>query len=110
MRAAIIPHRGNKYRAQAQIVDGEFFASKKEARRWYELKLEERAGQITDLERQVRFALDVNGVPVCQYVADFKYERLGKSVVEDAKGVRTPEYKIKAKLMKACLGITILET
>jgi hypothetical protein len=100
---------GRKYRNVPTEVDGILFASKREARRWSELRLMERAGYITELQRQVRFPLDVNGQPICHYVCDFQYRRNGELVVEDSKGVRTPEYKLKAKLMKAVHQIQIVE-
>jgi hypothetical protein len=101
--------RANKYRAKPVTIDGVFFASTKEARRWAELQLMQRAGYIADLKRQVRFALDVNGVPICHYVADATYTRLGKLVIEDTKGMATDVYRLKKKLMKACLGLEIEE-
>ena len=75
----------------------------------------ERAGTIRNLELQVRFNLVVNDQKICAYVADFQYERENKdgfwcNIVEDAKGVETPEFKLKKKLMKACLGIEIYLT
>ena len=62
---------------------------------------------------QVRFNLMVNDQKICAYIADFCYEREDKDgvwhyIVDDAKGVETPEFKLKKKLMKACLGIDIL--
>jgi hypothetical protein len=114
-----IPGR-RKYGNTRTVVDGITFASKKEAKRWGELRLLEKVGAITDLQRQVRFALEVNGVKVGAYIADFQYREslpdwhgvTGRSqlVVEDCKGFRTPEYKLKAKLMRAVHGITIRET
>jgi hypothetical protein len=100
----------HKYGAQAVKVDGIKFPSKREARRWSELRLLERAGRIEDLKRQVRFVLDVNAVPICHYVADFTYREAGRLVVEDTKGVQTDVFKIKAKLMLACHGIAVLVT
>lgn len=85
------------------------FASKKEARRYNELYLLERAGQITDLKEKTRYPLVVNGVKVCEYEDDFSYRENGVLVVEDTKGMRTAVYKLKAKLMRAVLGITIRE-
>jgi hypothetical protein len=90
--------------------DGITFDSAKEANRWTELTLEERAGKITNLRRQVPFALVVNRINVANYVADFVYLRNGREVVEDSKGMRTEVYRLKAKLMRAVWGIEILET
>ena len=100
----------NKYRNKPTVVDGIRFASKKEAARYKELLLLENAGKIKYLQRQVRYDLVVNMNKICTYVADFVYQGTGEIVVEDTKGMRTPIYKLKAKLMKACLGITIKET
>jgi hypothetical protein len=111
MRRNILrPFARNKFRAQKTVVDGLKFDSKREAKRWCELKLMERAGTIADLERQIRYVFEVNGVRVCAYIADFRYRLNGSVVVEDCKGFRTPEYKLKRKLMMACHGIDILET
>ncbi len=93
-------------------VGGKIFASKKEARRYKELLALQGAGMIRDLETQPVFDLEVNGVRVCRYVADFRYidlERGGVTVVEDVKGWRTEVYRLKAKLMKAVHGIDIQE-
>jgi hypothetical protein len=102
----------SKYRARKTTVDGVTFDSMGEARRYQELRLLERAGEISDLCRQVPYALNVNGVHVCDYVADFTYvvRWSGVKAVEDFKGFRTAEYRLKRKLMRACHGIEILET
>jgi hypothetical protein len=101
----------SKYGAKRTEVDGVTFASKAEARRYGELKLMERAGEIENLTLQPRYRLDVNGVKVCAYVGDFFYYRIGQKgpVVEDVKGVSTPVYRIKKRLMKAIYGIDIVE-
>ena len=101
----------NKFRAVRTFASGVWFHSKGEAARWSELKLLERAGEITELDRQVPYELNVKGERVGTYIADFVYvETETGFVVEDFKGVRTAEYRIKAKLMKAIYGITIRET
>ena len=73
------------------------------------LSLLEKGGKIEDLRRQVRYPLSVNGVLVCVYVADFVYRENGKEVVEDVKGFRTKEYRLKAKLFAAVMGFAIEE-
>ena len=85
------------------------FDSKLEARRWGELKMLERGGAISCLQRQVSFDLVVNGHQVCSYRSDFVYviQTTGERVVEDAKGVLTPEFRLKAKLMEAIHGIVV---
>lgn len=103
-----IAQNSHKYRAKPTVVDGIHFGSQKEAKRYGELKLLQKAGQISDLKLQVRFKL----VQTVTYVADFEYyDRLkGAKVVEDVKGFRTPVYKRKRKLMKEQHGIEILES
>lgn len=101
---------GPKYRNVRTEVDSMFFASKREAKRYTELRLLQKAGQISDLKTQVRYPLDVNGQPVCHYVADFTYAEDGSLVVEDSKGYRTPEFILKSKLMRAVHGIEVRET
>ena len=119
--------------------DGLEFDSRKEARRWNELKLLERAGEITNLQRQVKYLL----IPAqyetierysktstgrrlkdrtnllereCSYVADFVYTdtRTGQTVVEDVKGYQRGGaydiFKIKRKLMLYIYKIRIKET
>lgn len=104
-------HRNPKYGNKKTVVDGFTFDSKMEAERYKELRLLERAGEILELERQVRFELRVNKHPICSYIADFTYRRpnMRALVVEDVKGVRTRDYIIKKKLMLAIHGIEISE-
>ena len=99
----------SKWHNVRTTVDGITFASKREADRYAELKLELLAGEIDDLELQKPFSLDVNGIHVCDYVADFVYKRDGLQIVEDAKGKATDVFKIKRALMRAVLGIEIVE-
>ena len=91
--------------------DGITHDSIKEANRWCELKLLERAGKIRLLQRQVRFELipKQDGERPVFYIADFTYIEDGKYVVEDVKGKRTKEYIIKRKLMRWIHGIKIKE-
>ena len=111
-----------KYSNVRTQVDGIAFPSKREAKRYGELKLLERAGRIRNLQMQVKYPLVVNGIKVCTYIADFVYSEMqpgfdgwandeeALKVVEDCKGFRTATYRLKAKLLKACHGITIRET
>ena len=121
------------YNVKTRALDGAVFDSYKEARRWDELLLLQRAGKITDLQRQVRYELIPaqyqtyerygkkgqrlkDGVRLLEksvcYVADFVYTiaETGENIVEDSKGVRTKDYIIKRKLMLAVHGIRIKET
>jgi hypothetical protein len=106
-------HKNPKYKNRKTVVDGITFDSQKEAHRWGVLKLMEKAGEIEELDRQVRFALRVNRQEICCYIADFTYRRKinGRGlIVEDVKGHRTRDYILKRKLMKAIHGIEVLET
>lgn len=105
-----------KYGNRKITRDGETFDSIKEFRRYCELSLLERAGEITNLRRQVPYELlpsqRVAGKVVeraCTYKADFVYRENGLEVVEDVKGFRTPEYKLKRKMMLYFHGIQIRE-
>lgn len=116
----------NKYRNRkvATKTDGTF-DSRKEYKRYMYLKFLEESGAIADLKKQVRFELipaqklstprvDKKGVRqlterAVNYIADFTYSKDGAFVVEDTKGMRTPEYVIKRKLMKWIHGIEIKE-
>ena len=107
----------SKYHSRKVTNDGETFDSVKEYRRWCELKLLERAGQINGLERQKQFELipsqRMGGKVVeraCNYIADFTYWQDDRFVVEDTKGFKTPEYRIKKKLLLYVHGIRIKET
>lgn len=95
------PAKPRKYRNQPTMVDGIRFASKKEARRYVYLKALEREGEIVDLRLQPRYPLAVNGLHICTYVPDFDYFAGGRIVSEDVKGVKTPEFILKAKLFHA---------
>jgi hypothetical protein len=103
-----------KYRNVPTEVDGIRFASKREAFRYCELKLLEKAKAIEGLKLQPRYPLTVNGLHVCTYVGDFEYADYGNSgpkartVTEDSKGVRTKEFIIKAKLFHALYGREIV--
>lgn len=114
----------SKYRAKPEVVDGVRFHSRKEAARYRELRLLEKAGEIVKLELQPRFPLMVPGrgnggpyerVHVGDYVADFKYVIPGYRPildivrVEDVKGFKTPLYKWKKKHVEAQYGVQIVE-
>ena len=121
--------KGNKYGNRKIAFDGQTFDSKKEMRHYTELLLLEKAGKITNLQRQVKFQLipaqrepDTIGPKgghkpgklierEVSYVADFVYTDLqtGQTVVVDTKGFRTKEYTIKRKMMLYFHGIRIKE-
>lgn len=91
-------------------LDGYTFDSKKECRRYVELRMLQTIGEIKDLRLQVPYELNEGGSHSLKYVADFEYIRNGVKVTEDAKGYKTVTYKKKRKLMLSVHGITILET
>lgn len=122
----------SKYHSKKVIINGNAFDSRKEYRRFCELSLLQKAGAITELQRQVEFELipaqrepDTVGVRggikkgkvierKCCYVADFVYKKNGKLVVEDVKGYKKGTaydlFSIKRKLMLLNYGIHIKET
>lgn len=100
----------NKYGNRQVEEDGYRFDSRAEYRRYRELKLMEKAGAIDDLTLHPSWELIVNGEKIGRYTADFLYCDPDKGlVVEDTKGVRTRDYILRKKLMKAILGIEITE-
>ena len=113
LRAALARKKteGRVKGAEKVTVEGITFDSKKEADRWQELRLMQRAGEISDLKRQVPFSLFGRDSPILTptgrkmlYLADFTYidHRLGDVfVVEDAKGWETEVFKIKRAILAA---------
>ena len=100
----------HKYRAQRTDRHGLSFASKREADRYDDLLLMQRAGEISNLQVQPRYPLVINGIKIATYVADFQWrDKNGNSIVADAKGVRTAAYIMKRKMMAALHGIDIVE-
>jgi len=107
-----------KYRAIRTMVDGIYFDSKREANRYSELKIMEKAGIINSLKLQPEFKCVVNGKKVCTYKADFEYlmvddigpqGQIGYYIVEDVKGFKTPVYRLKKKLVEACYPGTVIK-
>ena len=109
-----------KYRNKPSVVDGVRFDSLKEAHRWGILRMLQRSGLIRDLQRQVRIPLrGADGQPLrfvpsgraAFYVADFAYHDVpkGADVIEDAKGIQTPEFKLKRAIL-ASQGVEIILT
>lgn len=106
----------SKFKAKKVHRNGLTFDSKAEYDRWCQLRLLEKAGIISELQRQVKYSLlpaqKIGGKTVeraASYIADFVYQRDGETVVEDVKGVKTPEYVLKRKLMLYLHGIRIRE-
>ena len=123
----------SKYKAVKTTIDGITFDSKKEAKRYTELKLLEKAGHITHLELQPEYQITINGAKICTYKADFRYftvraesnERSYNSkgewqtptmtgdkegmVLEDVKGFKTPIYRLKKRLVEASYPGTLIK-
>ena len=118
---------GSKYNAKKVEYNGMTFDSKRELKRYKELELLQESGEITNLQRQVKYVLiptqrepDIIGKRggvkkgkviehECSYTADFVYEEDGETIVEDSKGFKTKDYSIKRKLMLYVYGIKIQE-
>ena len=123
----------NKYKAVKTTIDGIEFDSKREAKRYTELKILEKAGHITHLELQPEYQITINGVNICKYRADFRYftvrandrtllrnskgelqtatmtgDKEGQ-VVEDSKGFKTPIYRLKKRLVEASYPGTLIK-
>ena len=93
--------RYRKYNNKKTTVNKQTFDSKREARRFLQLKSLEKDGQIFNLKCQVKFELipKQDGERACNYIADFVYKNAeGKVFVEDVKGKQTPVYRIKKKV------------
>lgn len=110
----------SKYNSRTTTVDGFTFDSKKEAKRYLELKQMEKDGLINDLQLQVPFVLippfeiEIDGKKrkrrKMEYIADFVYYINNVKVVEDVKGRKTEVYKIKKKIFEYKFKTTIKET
>jgi hypothetical protein len=109
---AILPDIESPKRAKYRNTRVDGFDSMKERDVWTMLELRARAGEITELQRQVSFALIVNGIHVCDYRSDYSWREGARLVVADCKSPVTRKlqmYRIKFKLMQACHGITLVE-
>jgi hypothetical protein len=124
--------KNQKYRNKPVKTDEGYFASTKEYHRWLELKALQKAGEIRGLMKQIRIPLQVKGVTIGHYIADFLYTTTTQgathwigcktdgsepewgfadsTIIEDAKGFKTDIYKRSKRHMKAQYGIDILET
>lgn len=107
-----------KYGNRPQTIGLEKYRSQREAARHQKLMLWQKAGHIAGLTREVPFVLapkvKIEGEkrtrPAVRYVADFVYSTAdGRQVVEDAKGMQTPVYRLKKHLMKTVHGIDVQE-
>ena len=106
----------NKFHAVKTGMLGKVLDSGREAGRYLDLSLLQAAKQISNLKRQVPFAVMITprhgGIPIfiCQWFADFTYtDERGNEIYEDAKGVKTKDYILKKKLVEAYYAIKITE-
>lgn len=119
-------NKPNKYKALKECVDGITFDSRKEARRYRDLKLLEAAGEISNIELQPNYPLSIlqpNGTYLdvkirsagypngrrASYTADFRYQdkRSGRQIVEDVKGMDTTASRLRRAVVEAIYGIEI---
>lgn len=104
-----------KYRNKPRVVNGLRIDSGREAKRWEHLCFLEQDGQITQLERQVKFILapsvkiagEKRARPALRFTADFRYVERGQTIVEDAKGFADTAFRIRQHLMKSVHGIDV---
>jgi hypothetical protein len=114
---ALLPSRPNKFHARRTYCAelARTFASAHEAEVAVTLHRRQQAGEIRHLAFQVRWPIDVGDAHVCDYVVDFQYEERQPDGhqwwlrLADAKGVATPVWKIKKRLMAALYGIDVQE-
>lgn len=111
--------RPTKYRSVKVTIDGHEFASKAEGRRYLELKALQAAGEISGLELQPAFPIEIDGKPLrirssrgigrqVKPIMDFAYTtKAGVRVVEDRKGFDNPLSRLKRALVEHCFGIKI---
>lgn len=103
----------SKYKNRKVERGGIKYDSQKEAKRAFDLELKQRAGEVSELKRQVKFILQdsfkipskktkqgFETIKEITYIADFTYFMGGEFYIEDVKGYKTPEYKIKAKMLR----------
>lgn len=106
-------NRPSKFRNKKTILGGLVFDSKREAKRYGDLRLLESNGEVRNLRRQVKY--DLTGIRIATYTADFVYELrsprgVWAEVTEDVKGYPNDRFPMKKKLMLACHNIRLLVT
>ena len=111
LHLAIITVKLLKYRAKKVKLDGYTFDSQAEAKHyWHTLKPMQERGEISHLEVHPSYLIEIDGVKICKYIADFRYFSGQSRIVEDVKGFRTAVYRLKKKLVEALHpGTKILE-
>ena len=104
----------SRFAAVRTTVDGITFASKREAKRYGELKLLQRAGEIAELKIQPAFPVEIGGHHFCIYTGDFSYtDKSGARIIEDCKSSGTAKdtaYLLRKKAAELFYGIKVIET
>ena len=101
-------YRHSKYNAKKTVVDGITFDSQKEARRYGELKILQKAGKITALKVHPVYSIDIEDCHICNVELDFSYkDDWLRKHNEDVKGRDLPMSRLKRKLLSALYGITV---
>lgn len=105
-RFAVVP-------VEKRTVDGIVFDSAKEARRYVDLSHYVKVGMIRDLERQIKFPVEINGRHFCTYTVDFRYkDNFGRTIYEECKSTGTAKdaaYKLRRKAAELYYKIKISE-
>ena len=106
--------KASKYHNRKTLVDGIQFDSQKEANRYQELILMERAGLIRSIELQPRYDLVVNEHKIGFYRGDFRYEVVATSILvgEDVKspiGIKLSGHNVQQSLGEFPIPISVFE-
>lgn len=101
----------SKYGNKRVDLDGYTFDSKREAARYQELCLMQKAGLISALDVHPQYPLVVGGMKIGKYTGDFSYQENGKLVLEDVKSAptKTEAYGLRKRLVRALYGIVVQE-
>ena len=95
---------------EERTLGGIVFSSKKEMKRYAELQLLQRAGEVQDLELQPEFRVSINDQHFCTYTADFAYTEKGERVIEELKSTGTAKdaaYRLRKKAAELFYGIKV---
>lgn len=110
------PSKGGRYKRspkEARTVGGIVFDSSLEAQRWIVLGLLERAGKISNLQRQQAYLIEIRGMPFCKFTPDFEYiTSEGLQVIEEVKSSGTakePDYKLRKLAFELYYGLKVTE-
>jgi hypothetical protein len=99
-----------KFKNVPVVHEGERFDSRRELKYFLDFQLRQKAGEISFLKRQPKFPLEINGVKIGTYIADFEFVDKGRRRVIDVKSpvtAKLPLFKLKQKLVRAIHGIDV---